>query len=141
VVRYEGRLYIRYRTASSKLQPRTITLPDWYVTVLRERRKLSNTTLVYPSMQGMLRDPANTGHHIKAALVDAGFPWATAHTFRRTLATLIEKHHGMDAAQAALGHRSAKTTQLYVKKARLTCSGAEVMNRLVLLPPADLAIS
>ena len=41
-------------------------------------------------------------------------PW-TPHQLRHSAATLIRKRHGLDGAQAALGHSRADTTEIYAE--------------------------
>ena len=60
-------------------------------------------------------------------LDDAGFPWATPHTFRRTVATLLDEA-GLPIALAAnqLGHADpAMTARVYLgRKASTAAAGA-----------------
>lgn len=60
---------------------------------------------VFLSAKGLLRDPNNTIGDLCKALDRAGFPWATSHTFRRTVATRLDDA-GLSARQIAdhLGH-------------------------------------
>lgn len=112
VVREKGTgLYIR-EEESNKLTPRLLELPTWAVLMLRARKASSGSNLVFPSPQGMLRDPSNTSHHIRDALTNAGYSWATSHTFRRTVATLMDEY-GLSARAAAdqLGHSKVSMTQ------------------------------
>jgi integrase len=104
-------LYIRYET-SSKLRERHLELPDWAVLMLRRRRAVSLSHLVFPSPKGELRDPSNTSSDISEAFTKAGFPWATSHTFRRTVASLMDES-GLSARAAAdqLGHAKVSMTQ------------------------------
>jgi integrase len=65
-----------------------------------------------PSPQGRLRDPSNTSGDLRTALDRAGFPWATSHTFRKTVATRLDEA-GLSARQIAdhLGHSWPSLTQ------------------------------
>lgn len=112
VVREKGvGLYIRHEE-SLKLKERELQLPDWLVEVLRDRETRANTTYVFPSPKGQLRDPSNTSADIKDAFKKAGFGWATSHIFRKTVASLMDEN-GMSARAAAdqLGHAKISMTQ------------------------------
>ena len=67
--------------------------------------------MLFPSPKGLLRDPNNTSGDLRQALDRAGFPWATSHTFRRTVATRLDA--GSSARQIAdhLGHSRPSLTQ------------------------------
>ena len=68
--------------------------------------------MLFPSQKGLLRDPNNTSGDLLQALDRAGFPWATSHTFRRTVATRLDDA-GLSARQIAdhLGHSRPSLTQ------------------------------
>ncbi|MQW75379.1 tyrosine-type recombinase/integrase [Nocardioides sp. dk4132] len=45
------------------------------------------------------------------------YDWVTFHTFRRSVATLIDREVGIDAAQAQLGHEDSDITRdFYIHK-------------------------
>lgn len=46
--------------------------------------------VVFLSARGLLRDPSNTSGDLRKALDRAGFPLATSHTFRKTVATRLD---------------------------------------------------
>ena len=47
-----------------------------------------------------------------------GFDWVTWHTFRKTVATLVDRHSGTEDAAAVLGHSgTAVTSKHYVQRA------------------------
>ncbi len=56
--------------------------------------------MLFPSPKDLLRDPNNTSGDLRQALDRAGFPWATSHTFRRTVATRLDDA-GLSARQIA----------------------------------------
>ena len=68
--------------------------------------------VVFASPRGYLRDPSNTTNDVSELLTAAGHPWATAHTFRHTVATLPDLA-GLSAREIAdhLGHKRASMTQ------------------------------
>ncbi|WP_081448876.1 tyrosine-type recombinase/integrase [Geodermatophilus obscurus] len=95
---------------------RTIALPPQTLNPLRQRLAqlptAADPTVLFPSPKGLLRDPNNTSGDLLQALDRVGFPWATSHTFRRTVATRLDDA-GLSARQIAdhLGHSRPSLTQ------------------------------
>ena len=64
---------------------------------------------------GGWRNPPNTQADLRDAFTAAGFDWVTTHTFRKTVATLMD-HAGLSSRAAAdqLGHaNTSMTTDVY----------------------------
>lgn len=55
------------------------------------------------------------GEAIKRACLRAGVPHWHPHQLRHAAGTRVRDAHGLDAAQAFLGHASAKTSEIYAK--------------------------
>lgn len=55
------------------------------------------------------------GEAIKRACLRAGVPHWHPHQLRHAAGTRVRDTHGLDAAQAFLGHASAKTSEIYAK--------------------------
>ncbi|MGL6236348.1 MAG: site-specific integrase [Segniliparus sp.] len=68
--------------------------------------------LVFPAKNGSLRDPNNTHRQWRRVRVALGLDWVVPHTFRKTVATSLEKQ-GFTAREIAdqLGHAHVSTTQ------------------------------
>ncbi|CAB5207021.1 XerC Integrase [uncultured Caudovirales phage] len=60
-------------------------------------------------------DSAEYGKRIKRACKRAGVPHFSPHQIRHAHGTLVRAKYGLDAAQAALGHSSARTTEIYAE--------------------------
>ncbi|MCZ2837085.1 tyrosine-type recombinase/integrase [Modestobacter sp. VKM Ac-2985] len=94
---------------------RTIKLPPWLVARLMARQvnaAPNDHDVVFPSARaGALRDAANTSNHVSELLTAAGHPWATAHTFRHTVCTLLGQA-GLLPREVAnyVGHKHASMT-------------------------------
>lgn len=58
---------------------------------------------------------ATASDAIKRACLELEIPVITAHWLRHTAATRIRDEHGLDAAQAMLGHSGADVTQIYAE--------------------------
>lgn len=89
--------------------------------------------LVFPSpgtsRSGEPRDRRNVARVFREVLDEAGYPWATPHTLRRTVASLIDQS-GLSVAEAAdyLGHcDAAMTARVYLGRRSTTARAACVL--------------
>jgi integrase len=87
-------------------------LPSWAVEMLRLRPPGGPDQTVFCSVLGGLRDRDNAIGDLRNVLNAAGFTWVTSHTFRRTVATLMDQN-GLSPRAAAdqLGHSHPSLTQ------------------------------
>lgn len=114
---------------------RTIALPPQTLDLLRRRVRtlpaVSDPLVIFPSARGLLRDPSNTSGDLRKALDRAGFPWATSHTFRKTVATRLDDA-GLSARQIAdhLGHsRPSLTQDVYLGRGTASPEAAAALHR------------
>jgi integrase len=133
IVRITGKGLIRQTDESSKLKPRTLVLPSWAVKMLTERHKpgTSPNDPVFPAPKGGYRDPSNSQADLRKAFDNAGYGWAVSHTFRRTVASLMDED-GRTARAIAdqLGHsRTSQSQDKYIAR-RATSDAAEVLEAL-----------
>jgi integrase len=135
VIRERGRGLLIQDVPKTTAGRRTITLPPRTVELLRDRLTAPTTTdddpVIFPSPQGRLRDPSNTSGDLRTALDRAGFPWATSHTFRKTVATRLDEA-GLSARQIAdhLGHsRPSLTQDVYLGRGTASPRTAAVIRR------------
>ncbi|MBI1325532.1 tyrosine-type recombinase/integrase [bacterium] len=56
------------------------------------------------------------GRAVSRACEDAGVPHWHPHQIRHAFATRVREIHGLDAAQAVLGHKTARVTEIYAAK-------------------------
>ena len=81
---------------------------------------------------GGWRDPSNTQADLREAFAHAGFGWITSHTFRKTVATLMDEA-GLSARAAAdqLGHAHPSLTQdVYFGRGVASTGAATVLESL-----------
>jgi integrase len=123
VIRLRGQGTVRQDNTKSESGRRLLQLPIWCVEMLLRRTPAEG--LVFPATKGGLRDPSNTQADLRDALQTAGFAWATSHTLRKTVATLMD-HAGLSARAAAdqLGHAKASMTQDHYMGRRIAVTGA-----------------
>jgi integrase len=109
---------VHVRGTKSKAADRVLALPSWMTERLRARAAATDTAgraLLFPSPgttdRTKPRDRRNVARIFRLVLDEAGLPWATPHTLRRTVATLIhEAGMPVTAAQRQLGHANAAMT-------------------------------
>jgi integrase len=118
---------------------RTLLLPDWCTTMLRERAarvapdeqdRIGRP--VFPAPLGGWRDPSNTQADLRDALTAAGFDWVTSHVFRKSVATLMDQA-GLSSRAAAdqLGHaNTSMTTDVYFGRKVAATGAAAVLEAL-----------
>jgi integrase len=116
---------------------RTLPLPRFAVEMLAARREvpyLGEQPMVFPSTAGTWRDPNNFGKQWRTARVDLGVPEVTTHSFRKTVADLIDAE-GLSARVGAdqLGHSHVSMTQdVYMSRGRIHPQVAEMLDRAVI---------
>lgn len=127
---------IREKGVGLRVQPltktdagmRTISPPPELFDYLKAYRKsplAQQSPYVCSSPTGQLRDLSNTNRTLRVLLGKVGYSWASAHTFRRTVATVLdEKGYSARAIAAYLGHKRASLTQdVYMKSAPVANAG------------------
>jgi integrase len=93
VVRVPGEGLMRMDETKSAVGRRTIPLPRFAIEILQRRRHLpylGEQSVIFPSTAGTLRDPNNFLKLWRTAREELGVPDATTHSFRKTVATLID---------------------------------------------------
>lgn len=135
----EGLIVSRPKSPSSD---RIIEIPSWCVRMLRDRRKRtlagsqemqSSVHAVFAAPRGKdLRDPANTRMALRTAFRQLGVLEVTSHTFRKSVATLMDQA-GRSARDAAdqLGHaHPSLTLDIYMGRKKRRTGAAEVLEQL-----------
>lgn len=136
VVRVKGKGLVRFDDTKSEAGQRTIPLPRFAISALVERRKLpflGEQPMIFPSTQGTLRDPGGLSRLWRGVREDLGVPEVTSHSFRKTVATLIDDE-GLSARIGAdqLGHAKVSMTQdKYMSRGRVHTQVAELLDRAI----------
>jgi integrase len=89
--------------------------------------------MIFPSTAGTWRDPNNFGKQWRTVRQDLGVPDVTTHSFRKTVATLIDDA-GMSPRVGAdqLGHSKVSMTQdTYMARGRIHTEVAELLDRAI----------
>ncbi|MDT5152636.1 MAG: hypothetical protein QOI01_4369 [Mycobacterium sp.] len=136
VFRATGQGLQRHDTAKSEAGLRTLPLPRFAIDVLTERRQvpfLGEQQMIFASTAGTLRDPNNFNKQWRRVRDGLGAPTATTHSFRKSLATLIDDE-GLSARIGAdhLGHTNISMTQdKYMSRGRVHTQVADLLDRLI----------
>ncbi|TMS53658.1 hypothetical protein E0T84_10025 [Mycobacterium sp. DBP42] len=116
---------------------RSIALPQFAVDMLRRRKSEwsgpDTAGVIFPSSTGTLRDPDNFGKQWREVRQDLVLPDVSSHSFRKTVATLIDDA-GMSARIGAdqLGHaRPSMTQDVYMSRGQVHTEVADVLDRAV----------
>jgi integrase len=113
VIRVKGQ-GLKLNRGTSKTKESVLDLPESVLAMLMIRRETAINPLgaVFCSPEGGLRDPHNTLGDLRRALDMAGYEWVTSHTFRRTVATVLDDA-GLSARAIAdqLTHSRPSMTQ------------------------------
>lgn len=136
VVRLKGQGLVRQdRTKGG--DERSVALPRFAVDALRRRKDEwagpNTAEVIFPSSTGTLRDPDNFGKQWREVREDLGLPDVSSHSFRKTVATLIDDA-GMSARIGAdqLGHaRPSMTQDVYMSRGQVHTEVADVLDRAV----------
>jgi integrase len=115
---------------------RTLPLPDFAINMLMARQVAAVSNIydaVFPGQTGMLRDPSALSKQWRRVRTELKLDWVTSHTFRKTLATLIDAQ-GLSARISAdqLGHAQISMTQdKYMGRNMVHQEVADVLDRIV----------
>jgi integrase len=136
VIRAAGKGLVRVEETKTAAGRRKVPLPSFAVVALTERRKkpfLGEQSVIFPSTAGTLRDPDNFNARWRKAREALGVPHVTSHSFRKTLATLIDDE-GLSARIGAdhLGHsRVSETQDTYMARGRVHPQVAALLERTI----------
>lgn len=139
VVRARGRGLQRIAEAKSEAGLRTVPLPQFAIDCLKARRErpyVGQQATIFASTNGTLRDPNNMGKQWRKVREELGVAEVTTHSFRKTVATLIDDE-GMPVRVASdqLGHARVSTTQdQYQARNRVHHQVADMLERVVASP-------
>jgi len=133
VVRLKGQGLVRQdRTKGG--DERSVALPKFAVEVLRRRKDEwsgPNTAgVIFPSSTGTLRDPDNFGKMWREVRDSLGLPDVSSHSFRKSVATLIDDAGLSDRIAAdQMGHaRVSMTTDVYMKRGEIHHEVADALD-------------
>ena len=137
VVRLKGRGLVRQDRTKGGGDERSLSLPRFAADALRRRKDEwtgPNTAgVIFPSSTGTLRDPDNFGKQWREVRDDLGLPDVSSHSFRKSIATLIDDAGLSDRIAAdQLGHaKVSMTTDVYMSRGKIHTEVADVLDKVV----------
>lgn len=115
IVSPAGKSTHRQPHPKSMKSTRTVSVPSFTAEVLRARlvtiAAADPDHLIFYSRNGTPLTTNNIRRRLRAVLHDAGIEGVTPHSFRRTVATVLDRAGGADLAAEMLGHTSSKITK------------------------------
>ena len=134
-VRVKGVGVVRQEFGKTDSSRRTNAVPASVLAMLQRRRGSvpNDLNLVFPTVLGRIRDPSNTEREWRDRRDDLGFEGITSHSFRKTVATVLDGA-GLSARDIAdyLGHKNPSMTQdVYMARNSGSKKAAQSLERLV----------
>lgn len=116
---------VRIPGTKSENADREADMPEWVVDRLKARAEKWGTkgavfgVTRYAERRGQVRDTSNVINVLRGVLDRAGCEWAGTHTWRRTVATMLDAQgHGVGAIATLLG-QDPVTTMGYIKTGKV----------------------
>ena len=124
----------RQEWTKSEAGYRVIVLPRFAVGMLLARKLIAADNphdAIFASRRGTWLSPNNVRRQWRQARAETGLEWVTPHTFRKTVATLIDKEADTKSAAAQLGHANEEVTDIYyIDKPVLAPDNSEILQQL-----------
>lgn len=136
VARIPGEGLKRLESGKTSSSERTVPLPEFAITALSERRGRAfwgEQKMIFPSSAGSVRDPDNFNKQWRKVRESLGVPDVTSHSFRKSVATLIDEA-GYSARIGAdqLGHAKVSMTQdRYMRRGKVHTEVADLLDRTI----------
>ncbi|HEX8347262.1 MAG TPA: tyrosine-type recombinase/integrase [Actinoplanes sp.] len=134
IVFVKGTGFFRQDWTKSDAGFRTMILPRFAVGMLMARKLTAADNpidAIFASRRGTWLSPHNVRRQWRHARADTSLEWVTPHTFRKTVATLIDKEADTDQAAAQLGHgNKAVTKKHYIEQPALAPDSSEILEQL-----------
>ncbi len=122
---------------------RTVAVPSFAAEAARRRLAVrvdrSPDALLFCSRNGTPLTPNNVRNQLRRVLARAGLDDVSPHMFRRTVATAVHAHAGVDLAAELLGHADPRiTVQHYIRRNEMVNpTTAEILDQAFPIPPTE----
>ncbi|GGQ43021.1 tyrosine-type recombinase/integrase [Couchioplanes azureus] len=134
IVYVKGKGFYRQEWTKTDAGFRSTVLPRFAVGMLMARKLTANANpndAIFASRRGTWLSPQNFRRQWRRVRAETGLEWVTPHTFRKTVATLIDKEADTDSAAAQLGHGSKEVTKKhYIVKPALAPDNSAILEQL-----------
>lgn len=141
IITPKGRLPERQDRPKTHASTRRVALPSFAAEAIRQRLSasggLEEDHLLFFSRNQTPLTPNNVRRQLRAVLEEAGIAGVTPHSFRRTVATTLDRTVGTDLAAKTLGHSSDQITiEYYIERQALVDpAAAQALEQLA--PPLE----
>ena len=133
IVTETGKGTFRQPWTKSDAGYRTLFLPPFAVDILMRRMvdsPANKSGAVFTTRNGTWRQVSNWERLWNRVVDDTAYDWVTFHTFRKSVATLIDQTVDSKAAQAQLGHANEDITlEHYIHKAKVAPDLTDYLER------------
>lgn len=135
IVRLSGQGLKRLESGKTASAQRVVALPRFAIATLTARRGRpfwGEQAMIFPSTAGTWRDPDTFNRQWREVRDDLGVSDVTSHSFRKTVATLIDEE-GLSARVGAdqLGHAKVSMTQdHYMRRGKVHTEVADLLDRI-----------
>ena len=115
VISPRGRPTHRQEHPKTSRSTRTVAVPGFAAEAIRQRLVVlagqPEDHLLFVSRNGTPLTTNNVRRRLRAVLEEAGITGVTPHSFRRTVATVLDRHGSTELAAEMLGHTSTEITR------------------------------
>lgn len=115
IISPKGRPTYRQDHGKSSKSRRTVSVPSYTAEAIRQRLAIIGDEdpehLIFFSRNHTPLTTNNVRRRLRAILEEAGIRGVTPHSFRRTVATVVDRAAGADLAAEMLGHTSSEITR------------------------------
>jgi integrase len=134
IVFVKGKGFFRQEWTKSDAGYRTVVLPRFAVGMLMVRKLTASDSpidAIFASRRGTWLSPHNVRRQWRKTRADTGLEWVTPHTFRKTVATLINKEADIKSAAAQLGNATEQVTKKhYIEEPAVAPDSSGILERL-----------
>jgi integrase len=134
IVFVKGKGFFRQEWTKSDAGYRTVVLPRFAVGMLMARKLTAADNpidAIFVSRRGTWLSPHNVRRQWRQTRADTGLEWVTPHTFRKTVATLINKEANTKRAAAQLGHATEQVTKKhYIEQPAVAPDSSDILEQL-----------
>lgn len=134
IVYVKGKGFFRQEWTKTDAGYRTVILPRFAVGMLMARQLDAveiSYDAIFVSRRGTWLSPQNVRRQWRQARADTGLEWVTPHSFRKTVASLIDKEASAKDAAAQLGHESEEITKKhYIVKPAVAPDSSYILEKL-----------
>jgi integrase len=134
IVYVKGKGFFRQDWTKTDAGYRTLILPRFAVGMLMAREitaAANSIDAIFATRKGTWVSPQNVRRLWRQVRADTGLEWVTPHSFRRTVATIIDKEATADDAAAQLGHGSKEITKKhYIVKPNVAPDSSDILEQL-----------